>query len=57
VMRQCFPDEFPAWQPKLRELIPSVGMSLSDDPVLRGDVRGFVETSLNLREQPLAAVS
>jgi malate dehydrogenase (quinone) len=55
VMRQCFPDEFPSWEPRLRELIPSVGVSLSDDPVLREDVREFVESILKLRSAPAVA--
>ncbi len=53
VMRACFPQEFPSWEPRLRELIPSVGASLSDDPVLREDVRAHVDRSLRLQAAPL----
>jgi malate dehydrogenase (quinone) len=51
VMRSCFPKEFPSWEPKLRELIPSVGHPLSDDPVLREDVRAHVDRALRLTEE------
>jgi malate dehydrogenase (quinone) len=52
VMRACFPSDFPAWEPKLRELIPSVGVSLSDDPVLREDIRSHVDRVLRLHHAP-----
>lgn len=53
VMRSCFPDQYPSWEPRLRELIPSVGTSLSADPVLREDVREHVDRVLRLREAPV----
>ena len=56
VLRRCFPGEYPEWQPRLRELVPSVDTSLSDDPVLLEDVRSTVERVLELRPQPAAAV-
>lgn len=56
VLRRCFPGEYQGWQPRLRELIPSVDVSLSDDPVLLEDVRTKVERVLELQPQPVAAV-
>lgn len=32
LLARCFPGDFPAWEPRLRELIPSYGTKLSDDP-------------------------
>ncbi|MFE6256853.1 malate:quinone oxidoreductase [Agromyces sp. NPDC057865] len=32
VLARCFPDRIAAWQPKLREMIPSAGRELSTDP-------------------------
>jgi malate dehydrogenase (quinone) len=32
LLKSCFPDELPAWEPRLRELIPSYGASLNGDP-------------------------
>ncbi len=31
LLKTCFPDEYAAWEPKLREMIPSLGTKLSDD--------------------------
>lgn len=31
VLRRCFPDEYPSWEPTLRELIPSFGTLLNGD--------------------------
>jgi malate dehydrogenase (quinone) len=52
VMRGCFPEDYPSWEPKLRELIPSVGSSLSEDATLRDDVRAHVERVLKVHEAP-----
>ncbi|WP_435520777.1 malate:quinone oxidoreductase [Agromyces larvae] len=32
VLQRCFPDRFADWEPTLREMIPSYGTKLSDDP-------------------------
>lgn len=32
LLRRCFPSEYAAWEPTLREMIPSLGTKLSDDP-------------------------
>ncbi|MCD2442866.1 malate:quinone oxidoreductase [Agromyces sp. SYSU K20354] len=32
VLSRCFPDRMAGWEPKLREMIPSYGTNLSDDP-------------------------
>ncbi|WP_233563847.1 malate:quinone oxidoreductase [Cryobacterium tepidiphilum] len=32
LLKRCFPEQYPAWEPKLREMIPSLGTRLSDDP-------------------------
>ncbi|HEU0181624.1 MAG TPA: malate:quinone oxidoreductase, partial [Agromyces mariniharenae] len=32
VLARCFPDRIAAWEPKLREMIPSAGRQLSTDP-------------------------
>ncbi|UOQ91153.1 malate:quinone oxidoreductase [Agromyces endophyticus] len=33
LLGRCFPDRMAEWEPKLREMIPSYGTTLSDDPV------------------------
>ena len=32
LIEKCFPDQYRAWQPQLREMVPSIGTSLSDNP-------------------------
>jgi malate dehydrogenase (quinone) len=32
LLARCFPSQYPSWEPKLREMIPSLGTKLSDDP-------------------------
>ncbi|MDQ1596751.1 MAG: hypothetical protein QOI70_175, partial [Microbacteriaceae bacterium] len=34
VLERCFPEQMDAWTPKLREMVPSFGKRLSDDPKL-----------------------
>ena len=31
LLQTCFPDEYPAWEPTLRELIPTLGEKLNED--------------------------
>ena len=38
VMKRCFPDRYPSWEPKLKEMVPSLGVKLSDDPALFHEV-------------------
>lgn len=32
VLARCFPDQMQGWEPKIREMVPSYGTKLSDDP-------------------------
>ena len=38
VMERCFPERFTAWQPKLKEMVPSLGVELSTEPKLFEEV-------------------
>ncbi|MGK2880293.1 MAG: malate dehydrogenase (quinone) [Mycobacterium sp.] len=38
VMQRCFTDRYDSWQPRLREMIPSLGVELSDNPELFDEV-------------------
>lgn len=38
LLEKCFPDKMAEWEPKIREVIPSYGKKLSDDPQLAYDV-------------------
>ncbi|OBF22544.1 malate dehydrogenase (quinone) [Mycobacterium sp. ACS4331] len=38
VMERCFGDRFAQWQPRLKEMIPSLGIKLSENPALFDEV-------------------
>ena len=38
VMERCFPERFTAWQPKLKEMVPSLGVQLYTEPKLFEEV-------------------
>ena len=38
VMQRCFQDRYPSWEPKLKEMVPSLGSRLSDEPRLFAEV-------------------
>ena len=43
LLKQCFPGEWDAWEPKLRKLIPTMGTTLNDRPEKAAEV--MAETS------------
>ncbi|GAB4071945.1 malate:quinone oxidoreductase [Barrientosiimonas marina] len=50
MIEACFPEYLDEWEPKIREMIPSYGMSLEDDPELVRDIRRQTSEALNLTE-------
>ncbi|MCX7520902.1 malate:quinone oxidoreductase [Microbacterium sp. STN6] len=32
LLQQCFPEKYPAWEPQLKQLIPTLGTTLNDTP-------------------------
>jgi malate dehydrogenase (quinone) len=48
VLERAFPARIPAWRPALREVIPSYGQSLAQDPVLLEQVRAYTKQTLEL---------
>jgi malate dehydrogenase (quinone) len=38
VMERCFADRYPHWVPKLKEMVPSLGVELSNEPALFEEV-------------------
>ncbi len=38
VLQRCFPDEYSGWEPKLKEMVPSLGSKLSDEPRLFAEI-------------------
>ncbi|MEH7332050.1 malate:quinone oxidoreductase [Neobacillus drentensis] len=53
VIKKCFPDQISEWEGKIKEMIPSYGMSLMKNPGLLEEVHTFTEEALGLREKEL----
>ncbi|MFB3163474.1 malate:quinone oxidoreductase [Neobacillus sp. 179-J 1A1 HS] len=54
VIKKCFPQHINEWEPKIKEMIPSYGMSLMKNPDLLREVHSSTEQSLGLTEKELA---
>ncbi|UGQ60228.1 malate dehydrogenase (quinone) [Rhodococcus pyridinivorans] len=48
VLERCFPQQWAGWQSKLREMVPSLGLKLSDNPDLFREVWDHSTKSLQL---------
>jgi malate dehydrogenase (quinone) len=51
VLERCFPDRFEGWQPKLKEMVPSLGTELSNEPKLFAEVWDWGTKALKLDRQ------
>ncbi len=51
VIKKCFPQQLKVWEPKIKEMIPSYGVSLMENPELLQKVTSSTERALGLREQ------
>ncbi len=50
VLERCFPKRFAAWQPRLKEMVPSLGVALSDNRALFDEVWAWSQKALQLDE-------
>ncbi|MCQ6280884.1 malate dehydrogenase (quinone) [Bacillus sp. EB600] len=50
VIKKCFPEHLKAWEPKIKEMIPSYGVSLLENPELIQEIHTSTERALGLRE-------
>ncbi|WP_440962226.1 malate:quinone oxidoreductase [Paenibacillus nitricinens] len=48
VLNKCFPQHIKEWEPKIKEMIPSYGLSLLDNPELLHEVHTLTATTLGL---------
>ncbi|WP_040791389.1 malate dehydrogenase (quinone) [Nocardia paucivorans] len=48
VLERCFPREYEAWTPKLKEMVPSLGVKLSEDKALFDEVWDWTSKALHL---------
>jgi malate dehydrogenase (quinone) len=49
VLRCCFPDRYQAWLPTLKDMVPSLGAALSDEPALFDEVWSWGSKALGLK--------
>ncbi|WP_219837224.1 malate:quinone oxidoreductase [Paenibacillus sp. R14(2021)] len=54
VINKCFPQHMKAWEPKLKEMIPSYGISLMKNPELLQEIHASTAESLGLAKKELA---
>jgi len=50
VLRKCFPQQIKAWEPKLKEMIPSYGESLVKSPELVREIHAYTNRALGFLE-------
>jgi len=48
LLKKCFPQHMKAWEPKLKEMIPSYGVSLPKDPELIREIDNSTSLTLGL---------
>ena len=54
VLAKCFPSELPAWEAKIKEMIPSYGISLVEHPELFEQIHAETAKTLELEQgQPI----
>ena len=56
VMERCFADRYPSWLPKLKEMVPSLGAELSNEPALFEEVWSWGTKVLKL-DKPAMTVA
>lgn len=57
VLQRCFPTEYAGWAPKLQNMVPSLGVKLSDNKALFGEVWDWTSKTLNLTSARHAGVA
>ncbi|MGP4107977.1 malate:quinone oxidoreductase [Virgibacillus sp. L01] len=54
VIEKCFPQYLKEWEPKIKEMIPSYGVSLVENPELFREIHASIVEALDLSEKKLA---
>lgn len=50
VLEKSFPEQFKEWEPKIKEMIPSYGMKLAENPELFNELHASTSKALQLNE-------
>jgi malate dehydrogenase (quinone) len=48
VIKKCFPQHLKAWEPKIKEMIPSYGVSLAENPELLREIQSSTARALGI---------
>ena len=48
VLQRCFPERYQAWLPTLKDMVPSLGTTLSDEPALFEELHSWTTKALQL---------
>jgi malate dehydrogenase (quinone) len=56
VMTKCFPERMNEWEPKIKEMIPSYGMSLMENPDLLKKIHSYTAETLDLKKNQLTNI-
>lgn len=51
ILQRSYKHEFPEWETKIKEMIPSFGQKLAENPELYKEVKADVEHYLKLNNQ------
>ncbi|MFL1998229.1 malate:quinone oxidoreductase [Lysinibacillus irui] len=49
VLNKCFPQHIKEWEPKIKEMIPSYGLSLAENPELLKEINATTDNALGLK--------
>ncbi|MFP3666504.1 malate:quinone oxidoreductase [Priestia sp. SIMBA_032] len=53
VLEKCFPQHMKKWEPKIKEMIPSYGLSLVENPALFNEIHASTAQTLDLSKKEL----
>ncbi|MGG4196852.1 malate:quinone oxidoreductase [Paenibacillus jamilae] len=51
VIKQCFPQYVKEWEPKIKQMIPSYGVALAENPELFKEIHALTERTLGLNSE------
>ncbi|MFA9560147.1 malate:quinone oxidoreductase [Evansella sp. AB-rgal1] len=56
IIEKCFPEYVPEWEPKLKEMIPSYGLSLVENPEFLEEMKTSTAEALGLSEKEVVFI-
>jgi len=53
ILQKSFPEKMEEWESKIKEMIPSYGKSLMENPELLDEIHAFTDGALGLNQKEL----